>query len=198
MNTLTQRLESARPVIEKIPPLSGSVGLSYEVLHEGKIVHTESFGFRDHDKTFPVDEETIFPLCSLTKAMLASEVCMPVSTTVSYHGKPRSGILSPAFQTQAEELHQSAPILSSLSMRTGMQQYGTSRTTSSSHPVTVQRSLTVPSRSSLFNTASSTPTRSRANSHLQHHRRQLGLLPLEQHLQAPGPRTNPALWTRAT
>jgi CubicO group peptidase (beta-lactamase class C family) len=99
MRVLTQRLEHARPVIEKILLLSGTVGLSYGILHEGKIVHTENFGLRDHDKELAVNEDTIFPLCSLTKAMVAAGV----------------GIL----------VDDGRMLLDYLSMRTGMQQYAT-------------------------------------------------------------------------
>lgn len=124
MKVLTQRLETTRPIIEKILSLSGTVGLSYGILHEGKIVHTESFGLRDHDRKLPVDEETIFPLCSLTKAMVASGVGILVDDgKLSWDAKVKDAV--PGFRTQSEELHHSASILDYLSMRTGMQQYST-------------------------------------------------------------------------
>lgn len=124
MDSLTQRLESARPVIERILSLSWTVGLSYGLLHEGKVVHTESFGFRDHAKRLPVNEETIFPLCSLTKAMVALGVGIMVDDgKLSWDTRIRD--LVPGFRIQSEELHQSASILDYLSMGTGMQQYGT-------------------------------------------------------------------------
>ena len=124
MDTLTQRLESAGPVIERILSLSGTVGLCYGLLHEGKVVHTKSFGFRDREKKLSVNEETIFPLCSLTKAMVALGVGILVDDgKLSWDTKIREILLG--FRTQSEELHQSASILDCLSMRTGMQQYGT-------------------------------------------------------------------------
>ena len=124
MDTLTQRLDSADPVIERILSLSGTVGLSYGLLHEGEIVHTKSFGFREHDKELPVNEETIFPLCSLTKAMVALGVGILVDDGhLSWDTKIRE--IVPGFRTQSEQVHQSASILDYLSMRTGMQQYGT-------------------------------------------------------------------------
>ena len=124
MNALTQRLESARPLIEEILSLSGTVGLSFGLVHEGKVVHTESFGLRDHSKSLPVNEETIFPLCSLTKAMVALGLGILVDDgKLSWDSKIQE--IMPGFQTQSEELHQSASILDCLSMQTGMQQYST-------------------------------------------------------------------------
>lgn len=122
MNALTQRLESARPVLERILSLSGTVGLSYGLVHEGKVAHTKSFGLRDHDQKLPVNEEAIFPLCSLTKAMVALGVGILVDEgKLSWDSTIRE--IVPGFQTQSEELHESASILDYLSMRTGMQQY---------------------------------------------------------------------------
>ena len=124
MNTLTQRLEKTRPVIERILSLSGTVGLSYGLVHEGSVVHTGSFGLRDHSKKLPVNEETIFPLCSLTKAMVALGLGILVEDgKLSWDTKIQEVV--PGFRTQSEELHESASILDYLSMRTGMQQYGT-------------------------------------------------------------------------
>ena len=124
MNTLTRRLESTSPVIERFLSLSGTVGLSYGLLHEGKVVRTESFGFRDHDRKLLVNEETILPICSLTKAMVASAMGILVDDNkLSWDTKIREVV--PGFQIQSEELHQSASLLDYLSMRTGMQPYAT-------------------------------------------------------------------------
>ncbi|KAL8834456.1 MAG: hypothetical protein Q9176_007480 [Flavoplaca citrina] len=124
MSGLSQRLEATGPIIEKILSLSGTVGLSYGVLHKGKILHTRNFGFRDHNKKLPVDEQTIFPLCSLTKAMVAAGIGILVDDgKLSWDTKVKDAV--PGFHTQSSELHQSATILDFLSMRTGMQQYST-------------------------------------------------------------------------
>ncbi|KAL8708942.1 MAG: hypothetical protein Q9220_006274 [cf. Caloplaca sp. 1 TL-2023] len=123
MATLIQRLEAAKPTIQQILKLSGTVGMSYGILHEGKVVHTESFGFRDYGKKLSVDEKTIFPICSLTKAMLASAIGILVEDgKLSWETKVKDVI--PDFRTHSQELHHSATILDFLSMRSGMQQYG--------------------------------------------------------------------------
>jgi CubicO group peptidase (beta-lactamase class C family) len=74
MELLVKRLNSIRLVIEQILLISGTVGLSYGVLYHRKVAHTASFGYRDHEKKLPVNKETISPLCSLTKAMVAAAV----------------------------------------------------------------------------------------------------------------------------
>jgi CubicO group peptidase (beta-lactamase class C family) len=73
MELLVKQLNSIRLVIEQILLISGTVGLSYGVLHR-KVAHTASFGYRDHEKKLPVNKETISPLSSLTKAMVAAAV----------------------------------------------------------------------------------------------------------------------------
>ena len=51
VNFLAQRLEHARPVIEKFLSLSGTVGLSHGILHQGTIVHTDNFGLETMTKS---------------------------------------------------------------------------------------------------------------------------------------------------
>lgn len=57
--SIVKRLEEARPVLEEMMSLGGAVGSSYGVVHRGKIVHTDSFGYRDHETRLPVDTKKI-------------------------------------------------------------------------------------------------------------------------------------------
>jgi CubicO group peptidase (beta-lactamase class C family) len=69
---LSSRLIIARPSIQQILSTSGTVGLSYGIIHRGAIVHTDNFGFRDHFQKLPMTLETMMPICSLTKGLLTS------------------------------------------------------------------------------------------------------------------------------
>ena len=58
--------------------IGGTAGLSLGVLHHGKPIYTANYGFRDTQAKLPVTEETIFPACSLTKALTAAGIALLV------------------------------------------------------------------------------------------------------------------------
>lgn len=47
MNGIVNRLTALRPNVEDIMSLTGSAGLTYGVIHQGEVIHTENFGYRD-------------------------------------------------------------------------------------------------------------------------------------------------------
>jgi CubicO group peptidase (beta-lactamase class C family) len=52
--------------------IAGTPGLSLGVLHEGKTAFFGNYGLRDVAANLPPTEETIYPGCSLTKALVAA------------------------------------------------------------------------------------------------------------------------------
>jgi len=48
------------PAVEDISAVSGAVGLNYEIVHQGTLAPTDSFGYRDQERGFPVDSKTMF------------------------------------------------------------------------------------------------------------------------------------------
>lgn len=69
---LSARLSALPPTIRELMSIAGSAGLALGVVHSDKLIHTANFGFRDYGSKLPVNDETIFPGCSLTKAMLSA------------------------------------------------------------------------------------------------------------------------------
>jgi CubicO group peptidase (beta-lactamase class C family) len=67
MSEISQRLKVLDPVIGDLISISGTIGLSYGVLHLGTILHAASFGHRNLEDKLDVDEETVFPLGSLQR-----------------------------------------------------------------------------------------------------------------------------------
>ena len=65
---LDARLSALHPTIHELMSIAGTAGLSLGVVHNDKPIHTANSGFRDYGSKLPVDDETIFPGCSLTKA----------------------------------------------------------------------------------------------------------------------------------
>lgn len=72
MSDLKGRLGALRPKIEELMALAGTPGLSLSVMIAGDIVHQQGYGFSDLENKLPVTEHTIFPACSLTKAVTAA------------------------------------------------------------------------------------------------------------------------------
>lgn len=72
IDSMVSRFTGIKPMIEEILSVSGVVGLSYGILHQGQIIHTESFGYRDYEQKLPVDTQTMFPICSMTKGLVSS------------------------------------------------------------------------------------------------------------------------------
>ncbi|KAK5657511.1 hypothetical protein OQA88_3083 [Cercophora sp. LCS_1] len=66
------RLSRTSPTIEKIRAISGNPGISLGVLHQGKPIYAANYGYRDIAAKIPPDGDTIFPIASMTKAMIAT------------------------------------------------------------------------------------------------------------------------------
>lgn len=119
MKPLKKSLSLLGPTIEEIMRISGTVGLSYGVLHRGEVMGGASFGYRSLEDRLAVDTGTIFPVCSLTKAMSATAVASLVEDgLLSWDTRVKDII--PEFETQSEEINENATISDFLSMRSGM------------------------------------------------------------------------------
>lgn len=54
--------------------IGGTPGLSLGVMHKGSQIYYVSYGFRDSEKRLPVTDETVLPVCSMTKAVTAATI----------------------------------------------------------------------------------------------------------------------------
>lgn len=119
MADLPSRLGKLRPTIESLMSIGGTPGLSLAVMKSGVSVFQFDSGFRDAEGGIPGDEETIFPLCSLTKAMTAAAVGILVD-----EGKLKWDTLVkdvlPAFKPKDDTLYNCLTITDLLSHRSGM------------------------------------------------------------------------------
>jgi CubicO group peptidase (beta-lactamase class C family) len=71
-------LEQLNPVIAEICQIAGTPGLSLGVLHHGEVIHQFDFGYRDVAAGLPTNENTTFPIASLTKAFTSAITGMVV------------------------------------------------------------------------------------------------------------------------
>ncbi|KAI9715196.1 MAG: hypothetical protein M1828_001022 [Chrysothrix sp. TS-e1954] len=74
MADLPHRLDALRPTIEKLMRIGGTPGLSLGLLHRGSHVYYAGYGFRDAERRLPITDQTVLPVCSLTKAVTAAAI----------------------------------------------------------------------------------------------------------------------------
>lgn len=116
---LKQSLVDLAPTIEELMTIAGTVGVSLGVLHRGEIIHSANFGCRDVDANLSVDEETIFPIGSLTAAIVSATIAMLVEERLLTWDTKVKDVL-PDFHPQDEVLRNLTTITDVLAHRTGM------------------------------------------------------------------------------
>lgn len=99
--------------------IAGTAGLSLGVVHNDKLIHTANFGYRDHGSKLPANDETIFPGCSLTKAMISATVGVLVEEGALTWDTRVKDVL-PGFQIRDQSLQNFTTITDLLAHRTGM------------------------------------------------------------------------------
>lgn len=117
---LKRRLENVLPDARQIMNIGGTPGAAIAVIHHNNLIHTEYIGFRDTESRLPVDEKTIFPCASLTKAVVSAAVALCVEDGKFSWDTPVRDIL-PGFRTKSEVLHHNMTPVDCLSHRAGMQ-----------------------------------------------------------------------------
>ncbi|KAJ9666920.1 hypothetical protein H2201_003054 [Coniosporium apollinis] len=123
IDAIKLRLTAIRPAIEEILTTAGTVGLAYGVIHEGKIVHTDNVGFSDLERKLPINEETIFPVGSMTKGLVSCALGLLVEEGELDWDTPICKILSD-FNPRCKEVKESATLTDLLCMRSGLENYG--------------------------------------------------------------------------
>ena len=58
------------------------VGLSVSVVHEGEVVFSDGFGFRDLERQLPVTSTTMFGIGSTTKAFTSTLIGMLIDDAI--------------------------------------------------------------------------------------------------------------------
>ncbi|MCJ1460972.1 hypothetical protein MMC28_011354 [Mycoblastus sanguinarius] len=119
MPTLAERLQSLCPTILEILATSGSPGLSLGVLHYGNVIHTAHFGRRDVAKPSPPNDDTVYAVASLTKAITASAVACLVNDGILDWDLPVRHYL-PEFGQRKDQLGQQCTLKDLLSNRSGL------------------------------------------------------------------------------
>jgi CubicO group peptidase (beta-lactamase class C family) len=72
MDIYVERLLALRPKIEELMGIGGTPGISLGVMQHNKRIFYAAYGFIDAADRLSFDEDTILPVCSLTKAVTAA------------------------------------------------------------------------------------------------------------------------------
>ena len=120
MELIVKRLEALGPRITEMMALAGTPDVSLGMLHHGEVLYKANFGYRNVEGKKPVDEDTVFPICSLTKALTSAVLGKLVEEGKLNWDTPVKGIL-PDFHTESEILQDLTTVVDVLAMRTGMQ-----------------------------------------------------------------------------
>ena len=72
--SIVARLGKTKDIINQIRAITGNAGISLGVLHHGQVIYQANYGYRDVAGGIPPDGDTVFPIASLTKAMISAQL----------------------------------------------------------------------------------------------------------------------------
>ncbi|KAI4222458.1 MAG: hypothetical protein L6R36_006142 [Xanthoria steineri] len=116
-----KRLNGLRDTITEICSISGTPGLSFGVLHEDHVLHTENFGYADIEAQIPPSSETRYAIGSLTKAFTAAAVGRLVEDGKLTWDSLVRDVMGEGFHFSDPGLTQRVSVLDILSHRMGIQ-----------------------------------------------------------------------------
>ena len=119
MTELAEQLKALEPTFEKLLAVSCAPALSLGVFYHGEIIHTAHFGRRDHLDPTPPNDDTIYRVASLTKALTSSAVGLLVQEGTLDWDVPIREYL-PVFARRTDEIGQKTTLRDLLSHRTGL------------------------------------------------------------------------------
>lgn len=114
---LASSIASLSLTISEICRISSTAGLSLGVIHQGEVIQTAHYGHRDVATSTAPNNDTVYYIASLTKAITAAAVGILVEQKRLEWGTPVSSIL-PEFQR--DDAVGQATLLDVLSHRTGL------------------------------------------------------------------------------
>ena len=115
---LPQLIAALDPKIEKLMSIGGTAGLLLGVLYKGKATYHSNYGFKDVAEKQVLTEDTIFPGCSLTKALTAATLGLLVEDKKLTWDTLVKDVL-PDFKPKDEILRSNTTITDLLCHRTG-------------------------------------------------------------------------------
>ncbi|KAG4274678.1 hypothetical protein FPRO04_09042 [Fusarium proliferatum] len=119
MADITVRLRRLSHSIERLIAIAGTPGVAIGVMTKDNPIFYDNHGCRDVEKKLAVTEDTIFPICSLTKAITAAGLGLLVEEDrVSWDSLIKD--ILPDFRSVSPVLHNNTIMTDILCHRTGM------------------------------------------------------------------------------
>lgn len=94
-------------------------GVAVAVIHDGRVLLSKGYGYRDLEKRLPVTSKTLFPIASITKPVTATAAAILVDDgKINWNDRVREHL--PKFRLHAEEAAAQLTIRDCLAHRTGI------------------------------------------------------------------------------
>lgn len=117
--SIIERLHQSKSSIEEICSHEGVPGISFGVLHQGSVAHTDNFGFQDAANAAPTNSDTLYGVGSLTKSMISAGIGKLVENGKLEWNTPVRQLL-PRFSHQDSEFAKEVRIGDFLAHRSGL------------------------------------------------------------------------------
>ena len=116
---VAEKLAALAPLFSDILHLGGGVGMSLGVLHHGEVIHTAHFGQQAIGSSAPPNDDTLYYVASLTKAITAASTAILVEKHILEWDTPLAEYL-PEFKQRDDDVGRQATLIDVLSHRTGL------------------------------------------------------------------------------
>lgn len=117
--TMHERLARANIQVDEICKSSGVPGASIGVIHNGDVIHTYNFGYRDVDNELPTTSDTVYGIGSVTKSFVAAGIARLVEDKKLTWNTLVQDIL-PEFKHEDAGIAETLTIADLLSHRSGL------------------------------------------------------------------------------
>lgn len=117
-----KRLQGIEIILNDILDVTKTAGFAVSIVEGDQVLYTKGFGYRDYENKIPVDEHTLFPIGSTTKAFTAAILGqLKNEGKLSFDDNPIKYI--PELKFYNNELNNNLIIQDLMSMRTGLGQH---------------------------------------------------------------------------
>ncbi|KAM0513578.1 hypothetical protein ACHAPE_007628 [Trichoderma viride] len=117
--TMHERLARANSRVEEICKSSGVPGASIGVIHNGDMIHTYNFGYRDVDNQLPTTSNTVYGIGSITKSFIVAGIARLVEDKKLTWNSPVRDVL-PEFEQDDAIIAETLTVADILSHRSGL------------------------------------------------------------------------------
>jgi len=120
---LQKKLKKLREYVKSVLEDSKVPGIAIGIIKDGEVVFAEGFGYRNLEKKLPVTTQTLFAICSCSKAFTTMSIGMLVDDGEVEWGKPVRNYL-PSFQLKDPYITANMTVRDLVTHRSGLPGHG--------------------------------------------------------------------------